>query len=131
MRFPVLNTIGLILKGLGWLIVLFGIIAFISAVGYMVSQSGQTQYQFQQYGILLSAAPIAASIYAVILGLLLVAWGESILVLLAIEENTRTTPLEPAAQFLGLLVQIERNTRGKPNRVDEKAQPVPQLETKE
>jgi len=115
MRFPVLSIIGVTLRVLGWLAVVAGVLGFILSVIALLNHGDQSQYQYQQYyqyaQQLAMIAPLIASAYTVLVGLVLVAWGESVLVLLAIEENTRNTPLQPATQILQLLVAIELNTR--------------------
>lgn len=115
MRFPVLNIMGSIVRGVGWLIVVLGVIFFIYGLVQLTQGQAPT---FEPYSRYAGLVPLLIGLYAFVSGIVVVALGESMLVLLAIEENTRTTPVEPAAQLMQLLVAIERNTRrpqGAPN----------------
>lgn len=70
-RFPVLSSVATIIRVLGWLTSAGGVLWILGAI-----QDGKNP-------------AVAAGVGVVILGLLVVAFGESIGVLFAIEENTR------------------------------------------
>src|SRR5438067_1501916 len=78
-RFPVLSVVSVLMRIIGWLHLVLGLLFWlVLAVNYFTTRAAG-----------MPPLHIAAGAFATVFGLLLVAAGESIGVLFAIEDNTR------------------------------------------
>jgi hypothetical protein len=86
-RFPVLKFVANVLRFLGWTVVAVGAAFFVNALIHLGAPPPQIIPGV--YIPYVGSIPLIVSAYTFVWGIFMVASGEAILVLLAIEENTR------------------------------------------
>jgi ABC-type phosphate transport system permease subunit len=104
-RYHALRTIGNIYRVLGYIVLVITILAVIAICGLSVISGTALQSVSQQLGVDSGGSGVAggivgglilsffALIYGVLISISLIAFGEGIYLLIAIEENTRKTAL--------------------------------------
>ena len=102
-RFRALRTIGSIFRVVGYIALVFTILAALAFCGFTVVSGTAIEAATQQYGVNSTGAGILGGIFGGLLGgifiilygglisLMLVAFGEGVYLLIGIEENTRKT----------------------------------------